>query len=156
MQASDMSDEIQELVARFSQGDLDAFSELIAKFRKRIYYVAYQMMGNHLDADALLGAEGSKQPVEMHRHKDATRPDMDLSATIAAQDQFEAAKLGEANDPSTYTRYSRKQLEGMKKKELLAVGKKASLALDKKMTNRELVEIIIKCLDVYQNFIVYI
>lgn len=35
--------------------------------------------------------------------EDETRPDQDVSANIAAMDQFEAAKSGEANDPPSIT-----------------------------------------------------
>lgn len=35
-------------------GDEPAFAELISRFRDKIYYVAYRMMGNHLDADEVV------------------------------------------------------------------------------------------------------
>ncbi len=35
--------------------------------------------------------------------EDETRPDQDVSANIAAMDQFEAAKSGKANDPPSVT-----------------------------------------------------
>lgn len=46
-----MSKTVPELVERFVQGDQVAFAELVNRFQKRIYSLAYQMMGNHLDAD---------------------------------------------------------------------------------------------------------
>ncbi|HOP07133.1 MAG TPA: RNA polymerase sigma factor [candidate division Zixibacteria bacterium] len=46
-----MSKTVPELVERFVQGDETAFAELVNRFQKRIYSLAYQMMGNHLDAD---------------------------------------------------------------------------------------------------------
>jgi RNA polymerase sigma-70 factor (ECF subfamily) len=46
-----MSDEIKDLVQRFIDGDREAFAELVGRFKKRVYSVAYQMLGNHLDAD---------------------------------------------------------------------------------------------------------
>ncbi|MBD3258429.1 sigma-70 family RNA polymerase sigma factor [candidate division GN15 bacterium] len=49
-----MRSEIPELVKRFTEGDMQAFSELVARYRKRIYYLAYQMLGNHLDADEVV------------------------------------------------------------------------------------------------------
>lgn len=49
-----MKTEIPELVRRFTEGDAEAFAELVARYRKRIYYLAYQMLGNHLDADEVV------------------------------------------------------------------------------------------------------
>ena len=46
-----MSKSVPELVERFVEGDQAAFAELVNRFQKRIYSLAYQMMGNHLDAD---------------------------------------------------------------------------------------------------------
>lgn len=46
-----MSDELKDLVSRFVQGDRAAFTELVGRFKKKVYSVAYQMLGNHLDAD---------------------------------------------------------------------------------------------------------
>ncbi len=43
--------EIRDLVQRFTEGDHKAFAELVGRFKKKIYSVAYQMLGNHLDAD---------------------------------------------------------------------------------------------------------
>jgi len=43
-----------------------------------------------------------KAPIEKvaeEAREDSTRPDMEASAMLAAQDQFEAAKSGEANEP---------------------------------------------------------
>lgn len=49
-----MKDNVPELVERFAQGDSSAFSELVARYRKKVYYVAYQMLGDHLDADEVV------------------------------------------------------------------------------------------------------
>lgn len=46
-----MSKEIRDLVKGFIEGDQKAFAELVGRFKKRVYSVAYQMLGNHLDAD---------------------------------------------------------------------------------------------------------
>ncbi|UCD17530.1 MAG: sigma-70 family RNA polymerase sigma factor [Candidatus Zixiibacteriota bacterium] len=46
-----MSAELQDLVARFIEGDRKAFAELVRRYKKRIYSIAYRMLGNHLDAD---------------------------------------------------------------------------------------------------------
>lgn len=49
-----MSETVPELVKKFAQGDPRAFAELVARYRKRLYYLAYQMLGNHLDADEVV------------------------------------------------------------------------------------------------------
>lgn len=46
-----METDIKDLVQRFIDGDQKAFAELVGRFKKRVYSVAYQMLGNHLDAD---------------------------------------------------------------------------------------------------------
>ncbi|MCC6963531.1 MAG: sigma-70 family RNA polymerase sigma factor [candidate division Zixibacteria bacterium] len=45
---------ISELVERFKAGDERAFNELVRLFEKRIYAHAYQMLGNHTEADEVL------------------------------------------------------------------------------------------------------
>lgn len=45
---------ISELVERFKSGDEKAFNELVRLFEKRIYAHAYQMLGNHTEADEVL------------------------------------------------------------------------------------------------------
>ncbi len=49
-----MTQKIPELVRDFSQGDDSAFAELVSRYEKRIYYLAFQMLGNHLDADEVV------------------------------------------------------------------------------------------------------
>ncbi len=49
-----MNKTIPELVENFVNGDETALAELINRFRKRIYGVAFQMLGNHLDADEVV------------------------------------------------------------------------------------------------------
>jgi len=46
-----MNNEVRDLVKSFINGDHKAFAELVGRFKKRVYSVAYQMLGNHLDAD---------------------------------------------------------------------------------------------------------
>lgn len=46
-----MSSETKGLIDKLSRGDHEAFAELVRRYKKRIYTVAYRMMGNHLDAD---------------------------------------------------------------------------------------------------------
>lgn len=43
--------ELEELVERVVKGDQKAFAELVGRFKKKIYAIAYRMLGNHLDAD---------------------------------------------------------------------------------------------------------
>jgi len=49
-----MEGNIPELIERFSGGDSRAFADLVKRYQKRIYYLAYQMLGNHLDADEVV------------------------------------------------------------------------------------------------------
>ncbi len=49
-----MIENISELVERFKAGDEVAFNELLRIFEKRIYAHAYQMLGNHTEADEVL------------------------------------------------------------------------------------------------------
>ena len=41
------------LVRRVKAGDIDAFGELVQKYKQRIYFIAYRMTNNHADADDL-------------------------------------------------------------------------------------------------------
>jgi len=49
-----MNDTTPELVKRFAEGDTSAFTDLVERFQKRVYYLAFQMLGNHLDADEVV------------------------------------------------------------------------------------------------------
>jgi RNA polymerase sigma-70 factor (ECF subfamily) len=49
-----MKNNISELVKRLADSDAKAFTELMDSYRKKIYYVAYQMLGDHLDADEVV------------------------------------------------------------------------------------------------------
>ena len=49
-----MKKSIPELVDAFVNGDESAFAELIARYRRKLYSLAYQMLGNHLDADEVV------------------------------------------------------------------------------------------------------
>jgi len=46
-----MNTDTEDLVLKFVEGDHAAFAELVRRFEKKVYGVAYRMMGNHLDAD---------------------------------------------------------------------------------------------------------
>lgn len=43
--------DLKDLITRISTGDREAFAELVRRFEKKVYSVAYRMLGNHLDAD---------------------------------------------------------------------------------------------------------
>ena len=45
---------IPELVDSFVRGDQSAFAELLKRFRRKVYSLAYQVVGNHLDADEVV------------------------------------------------------------------------------------------------------
>lgn len=49
-----MNKSIPELVEHFIAGDQKAFAELIDRFQKKIYSLAFQVLGNHLDADEVV------------------------------------------------------------------------------------------------------
>ncbi len=49
-----MSETVPEILARFLDGDDAAFAELIRRYRRKLYSLAYQMLGNHLDADEVV------------------------------------------------------------------------------------------------------
>ena len=40
----------QELVAKSCQGNIDAFEELVKRYEKKVYSIAYRLIGNHADA----------------------------------------------------------------------------------------------------------
>ncbi|PKK84883.1 MAG: hypothetical protein CVT49_01640 [candidate division Zixibacteria bacterium HGW-Zixibacteria-1] len=46
-----MNTELPELIARLADDDAEAFAELVRRYRKKIYGIAFRMLGNHLDAD---------------------------------------------------------------------------------------------------------
>ena len=50
----DMSKTIPELVESFAEGDNEAFAELVARYRKKVYSLAHQILRNHLDADEVV------------------------------------------------------------------------------------------------------
>ena len=49
-----MNKEVPELVKLFLSGDNKAFAELVKRYQQKIYSVAYQVLGNHLDADEVV------------------------------------------------------------------------------------------------------
>ncbi|MFQ6007515.1 MAG: RNA polymerase sigma factor [Candidatus Zixiibacteriota bacterium] len=49
-----MTATIPELVDRFINGDHEAFAELVRRYQKKIYSLAFQFLGNHLDADEVV------------------------------------------------------------------------------------------------------
>lgn len=49
-----MSKTIPELVAGFVNGDQAAFAELVKLHRRKVYSLAFRLLGNHLDADEVV------------------------------------------------------------------------------------------------------
>ena len=47
-----MPEAIPDLVERFGDGDASAFAELVGRYHQKIYYLAYRILGSHLDADS--------------------------------------------------------------------------------------------------------
>ena len=45
---------VPELVEAFASGDNRAFTELVGRYQKNVYSVAFQVVGNHLDADEVV------------------------------------------------------------------------------------------------------
>ncbi len=43
--------ELRDLVERFIKGDQKAFAELVRRYERKVYSIAYRMLENHLDAD---------------------------------------------------------------------------------------------------------
>jgi len=50
---ADASSTDDELVRRFCEGDEAAFDQMVLRYRKEIYRVAYRITGNHAEADDL-------------------------------------------------------------------------------------------------------
>nr|MBN2276678.1 sigma-70 family RNA polymerase sigma factor [candidate division Zixibacteria bacterium] len=46
-----MNDDLKLLIERLISNDRGAFAELVRRYGKKIYSIAYRMLGNHLDAD---------------------------------------------------------------------------------------------------------
>ena len=45
---------IPELVEGLVRDDESAFTELVKRFQRNVYYLAYRILGNHLDADEVV------------------------------------------------------------------------------------------------------
>ena len=45
---------VPELIEAFASGDNRAFADLVGRYQKKIYSVAFQVVGNHLDADEVV------------------------------------------------------------------------------------------------------
>jgi len=125
--------------------------------------------GNRVDIDKLFSVAGSDKPVETQKPKpveppkvesvetqpaeqpkpaespkeDATKPDVELSEAIAAQDQFEAQKRGEANIPATFKKYKLEDLKPMSKKELVKLAKKLGVSIDMKQHQDDMIKTIL-------------
>lgn len=49
-----MENSLAELVKDFLSGDDRAFTELVKRYRQKVYSIAIQILGNHLDADEVV------------------------------------------------------------------------------------------------------
>lgn len=49
-----MDKSIPQIVEQFLNGSNSAFTELVHRYQKKIYSVAFQILGNHLDADEVV------------------------------------------------------------------------------------------------------
>ncbi len=49
-----MDKSIPQIVEQFLNGSNSAFAELVHRYQKKIYSVAFQILGNHLDADEVV------------------------------------------------------------------------------------------------------
>jgi RNA polymerase sigma-70 factor (ECF subfamily) len=49
-----MKETTHDLVQRFVDGDHKAFAELVRRYREKVYSVAFNILGNHLDADEVV------------------------------------------------------------------------------------------------------
>lgn len=49
-----MNKTIPELLDSFVRGDNEAFAELVRRFQRKVYSLAFQVLGNHLDADEVV------------------------------------------------------------------------------------------------------
>ena len=49
-----MEKTIPQIVEQFLNGEESAFTELVHRYQKKIYSVAFQILGNHLDADEVV------------------------------------------------------------------------------------------------------
>jgi predicted amidohydrolase YtcJ len=77
--------------------------------------------GFHVSVGVTPDQEKQEATIYAEANKDSTKPDMDLSAVLAAQDQAEAKKRGEANEePKADEKpsYSEDDLLAMNRKEL--------------------------------------
>jgi RNA polymerase sigma-70 factor, ECF subfamily len=54
MAVRDMERTVPELIEAFASGDNRAFAALVDRYQKKIYSVAFQVVGNHLDADEVV------------------------------------------------------------------------------------------------------
>lgn len=46
-----MTKDIKDLVKDFINGDQEAFAELVRRYKRKVYSLAFRMLGNHADAD---------------------------------------------------------------------------------------------------------
>ena len=68
----------QELISRSQKGDLDAFEELVARYERQVYTIAYRYMGNPEDASDL----AQETFIKVYKSIDKFRGDASFSTWI--------------------------------------------------------------------------
>ncbi|UCH94173.1 MAG: RNA polymerase sigma factor [Candidatus Aminicenantes bacterium] len=67
-----------KLVDRLCQGDLEAFQELVERYKKKVYYLAYDMAGDHHEAEDI----SQEVFIKVFRHIKKFRKDAALKSWI--------------------------------------------------------------------------
>jgi len=49
-----MEENEQNIVDRICQGNKEAFQELVERYKKKIYFLAYDILGDHHEAEDIL------------------------------------------------------------------------------------------------------
>ncbi|SYZ74056.1 putative RNA polymerase sigma factor, sigma-70 family [Candidatus Zixiibacteriota bacterium] len=64
--------ELRDLVGRFIQGDQKAFTELVRRYERKVYSIAYRILENHLDADEVTQETFVRIYEKRHEIRDAS------------------------------------------------------------------------------------
>lgn len=62
------------LIDQIQQGNIGAFRELVERYKRRIYYLAYDLSGNHHDAEDLSQEVFIKVYQSIHRYRPESSP----------------------------------------------------------------------------------
>lgn len=148
----------------YFQGSLERAHASVKFSKDVLQHVANKYLHIHVcddgnipvDIDKLLQADGSRIVIETPvvvpiQHEDTTKPDLEISAVLAAQDQFEAVKRGEANSPVdpmpvkiAYTKYTKEDLMEMSRDDLVKLGnRRFNLKMDKFANKKKMIDTIL-------------